>query len=323
MVPKEVLLKMFYYLRLTREAEYRIERVLYRQGKIVGGVYVGRGQEAIGVGSAIHLRPDDVVAPSHRDMSVFLIRGIPLRHIMAQYMGRKGGVTGGKDGNMHMGDMRRHIIAFPSHMADTVPVAAGCALAFKLRGEERVAVCYFGDGATSRADWHEGLNFAAVHRLPIVYICNNNQYAYSTPLWRQMAVPNVADRAINYGIPGEIVDGNDVLAVYEATARAVERARRGEGPTLLECKTFRMTGHAAHDDAFYVPKELFEEWAAKDPIARLAGYLTTRGIATEAELREVEARVVREVDEAIAWAEQSPYPDPEECLEGVYAPPTS
>jgi len=310
---------MLYYLKLTREAEYRIERVLYRQGKIVGGVYVGRGQEAIGVGSAIHLRPTDVVAPSHRDLSVFLIRGIPLGQIFAQYMGRRTGVTRGKDGNMHMGDLRKGIIAFPSQMADTVPVAAGCALAFKLRREDRVAFCYFGDGATSRADWHEGLNLASVARLPIVYICNNNQYAYSTPLHRQMAIANVADRAVNYGIPGWIVDGNDVLEVYRATLEAAERARRGEGPTLIECKTFRMTGHSAHDDASYVPPELFEQWKAKDPILRLSRFLIEQGVMTDEDIKVLDERVTTEVDEAVAWAEQSPYPAPSECLEGLYA----
>lgn len=315
----DTLKNMLYYLKLTREAEHRIERVLYRQGKIVGGVYVGRGQEAIGVGSAIHLRPDDVVAPSHRDLSVFLIRGIPLGQIMAQYMGRRTGVTKGKDGNMHMGDMRRYIIAFPSQMADTVPVAAGCALAFKIRREDRVAFCYFGDGATSRADWHEGLNFASVARLPIVYICNNNQYAYSTPIHRQMAVQNVADRAVNYGIPGWIVDGNDVLDVYRATREAAERARRGEGPTLIECKTFRMTGHSAHDDAFYVPPELFAEWKAKDPILRLSRRLMDQGIMSAEEIEALDRRVTAEVDEAVAWAQESPYPDPAECLDGPYA----
>jgi pyruvate dehydrogenase E1 component alpha subunit len=310
---------MLYYLKLTREAEYRIERVLYRQGKIVGGVYVGRGQEAIGVGSAIHLRPTDVVAPSHRDLSVFLIRGIPLGQIFAQYMGRRTGVTRGKDGNMHMGDLRKGIIAFPSQMADTVPVAAGCALAFKLRREDRVAFCYFGDGATSRADWHEGLNLASVARLPIVYICNNNQYAYSTPLHRQMAIANVADRAVNYGIPGWIIDGNDVLEVYRATLEAAERARRGEGPTLIECKTFRMTGHSAHDDASYVPPELFEQWKAKDPILRLSRFLIEQGVMTDEDVKVLDERVTTEVDEAVAWAEQSPYPAPSECLEGLYA----
>ena len=168
------------------------------------------------------------------------------------------------DGNMHIGDMELHVLPFVSMLADNVPVASGCALAFKMRGEDHVALCYFGDGATSRGDWHEGLNLASVLKLPVVFICNNNQYAYSTPLNLQMAVENIADRAAAYGMPGEVVDGNDVLAVYGASLRAIELARAGGGPTLLECKTFRMTGHSAHDDASYVPKELFEEWVLRD-----------------------------------------------------------
>jgi TPP-dependent pyruvate/acetoin dehydrogenase alpha subunit len=238
--------------------------------------------------------------------------------ILAQYMGRRDGYTRGKDGNMHMGDMKSNVIAFVSMLADNVPVAAGIGLAFRMRKEDRAVLCYFGDGSTSRGDWHEGINFAAVHRLPVVYICNNNQYAYSTPLSYQMAVEHVADRAPAYGIPGEIVDGNDVIAVYDATRRAIERARSGEGPTLLECKTFRMTGHSAHDDAGYVPKEKFEEWEKKDPICRFQQVLIEERLMTLDEIRELHGEVIREVDSAVHWAERSPYPEPEECLRGVY-----
>src|SRR5437764_6185775 len=259
-LPREkTLLDMLYYMKLTRELEFRIERKLYRQGKIVGGVYVGRGQEAIAVGSCIDLRQDDVVCPSHRDMGAFLIRGMSLRSILAQYMARTTGATRGRESNMHMGDLNRNLIAFVSMLGDNVPVAAGIGLSFKMRGQDRVALCFFGDGATSRGDWHEGVNLASVFKVPVVFICNNNQYAYSTPLERQMAVENVADRAEAYGMPGEIVDGNDIVAVWDASTRAIERARAGQGPTLIECKTFRMTGHSAHDDAGYVPPELRSE----------------------------------------------------------------
>src|SRR6058998_3298707 len=268
------LLKMLHFMKLTRALEYRIERKLYRQGKIVGGVYVGRGQEAISVGAAMHIRRgsgeehDDIVSPSHRDMAVFLMQGVPPERILAQYMGRRTGLTRGRDGNMHMGDLRHRLIAFVSHLGDSIPVAAGCALTFAMRGTDQVSFCFFGEGATSRGDWHEGLNFAAVRKLPVVFICNNNQYAYSTPVSLQMAVRDIAERAAAYAMPGEIVDGNDVVAVYEAVRRAIERARGQEGPSLLECKTFRMTGHSAHDDAGYVAKELFQEWLDKDPIRR-------------------------------------------------------
>src|SRR5215468_1438228 len=316
--PDKTLLDMLYYMKLTRELEFRIERKLYRQGKIVGGVYVGRGQEAIAVGSCIDLRQDDVVCPSHRDMGAFLIRGMPVRTILAQYMARKTGATRGRDGNMHMGDMKYNLIAFVSMLGDNVPVAAGIGMSFKMRQEDRVAICFFGDGATSRGDWHEGINMAAVMKVPVVYVCNNNQYAYSTPLERQMAVENVADRAEAYGLPGEIVDGNNVIEVWGAVTRAIQRARSGQGPTLVECKTFRMTGHSAHDDAGYVPNELFQYWEERDPIRRYKSFLIERGLVTETKVKEMQARVNREIDEAIQIAEKDPFPDPEDCLKDVY-----
>ncbi len=317
-ISKKTKKELLYYMKLTRSIEDRIERKLYRQGKIVGGVYVGRGQEAIGVGSAIHMEEDDIVAPTHRDMGIFLIRGISVRRIIAQYMGRKTGVTKGKDANMHMGDLNHNVIAFVSHLADNVPVAAGCALAFKMRGEKRVALCYNGDGAVSRGDWHEGVNLATVHKLPIVFFINNNAYAYSTPLNLQMAVENVADRAVAYAMPGEIVDGNDVLAVYEASERAIRRARQGEGPSLVEFKTFRMTGHSAHDDAGYVPRELFEEWQKRDPIPKLETFMKKEGEITQEEIDNMQKEIEETIDDAVQWAENSPFPDPEDTLKGVY-----
>jgi pyruvate dehydrogenase E1 component alpha subunit len=316
--PKKTQIEMLYWMTLVRELEFRIERKLYRQGKIVGGVYVGRGQEAIAVGSCIDLRPDDAVCPSHRDMGAFLIRGMSLRSVLGQYMGRKTGATRGKDGNMHMGDLSRNLVAFVSMLGDNVPVAAGIGLSFRMRGQDRVVLCFFGDGATSRGDWHEGVNLAAVLRAPVVFVCNNNQYAYSTPLERQMAVENVADRAEAYGIPGEIVDGNDVLAVWDAANRAIAHARSGHGPTLIECKTFRMTGHSAHDDAGYVPQELFEFWEERDPIRRFERTLLDRAIITAAGIEDVRSRANHEIDEAIRIAERDPFPDPEDCLKDVY-----
>ncbi len=310
--------KMLHFMLLTRELEDRIERKLYRQGKIVGGVYVGRGQEAIGVASCIQTRPEDIILPSHRDMGAFLIRGMSPRRILAQYMGRVDGYTRGRDGNMHMGEMQKHVIPFVSMLGDSIPVAAGVGIYFKMRKAPHVVLCYFGDGATSRGDWHEGVNLACVQKAPVVFICNNNQYAYSTPLDHQMAIKNVADRAAAYGIPGEITDGNDVLAVYETTRRAIERARDGQGPTLIECKTFRMTGHSAHDDAGYVPRELFQEWEEKDPISRYRQCLVEKGILEGGEIQAMQAEVVRETDDAVEWAEKSPYPEPEDCLRGVY-----
>jgi TPP-dependent pyruvate/acetoin dehydrogenase alpha subunit len=312
--------RSLFYMKMMRAVEDRIERKLYRQGKIVGGVYVGRGQEAIPVGVGLVAEPEDALFPSHRDLALFLIRGVHPRQIFAQYMGRVGGLTRGRDGNMHMGDLRLNIVAIISAMAASVPVAAGAALAFRYKGTRNVAICFFGDGATSRGEWHEGVNFAAVQKLPLVLICNNNQYAYSTPLTKQMACANVADRGPAYGIPAEIVDGNDVLAVHEAGRRAVEHARAGLGPYLIECKTFRMTGHSAHDGADYVPKELWGEWAAKDPILRLERQMVEKGWADATEIDQMNGEIARAIDEAIEWADNSPYPDPSELLDGVYAP---
>jgi TPP-dependent pyruvate/acetoin dehydrogenase alpha subunit len=316
----ELTRRCLYYMKMMREMEDRIERKLYRQGKIVGGVYVGRGQEAIPVGIGLLAEPEDALFPSHRDLALFLIRGVHPRQIFAQYMGRVGGLTRGRDGNMHMGDMRLNIVAIISAMAASVPVAAGAALAFKYKGTRNVAFCFFGDGATSRGDWHEGVNFAAVQKLPLVLVCNNNQYAYSTPLSKQMACANVADRGPAYGIPAEIVDGNDVLAVHQAGRRAVEHARAGLGPYLIECKTFRMTGHSAHDGADYVPKQLWEEWGAKDPIVRLEHVMLEKRWAGAADFDRMNADIAQEVDAAVEWADNSPYPDPAELLDGVYAP---
>ena len=315
---RELALEFLRYMTTMREVEDRIERKLYRQGKIVGGVYVGRGQEAIPVGVGLTADPEDVLCPSHRDLALFLIRGVHPRQIFAQYMGRVGGLTRGKDGNMHMGDMSRRIISIISAMAASIPVAAGAALALKYRGTRNIAYCFFGDGATSRGDWHEGLNLAAVQKLPVVYVCNNNQYAYSTPLSKQMVCANVADRAPGYGIPAEIVDGNDVFAVYNAAERAAKHARAGNGPYLIECKTFRMTGHSAHDPADYVPAGLFEEWARRDPIARLEKKMIADYWASPDEISRVHDEIRQEVDAAVEWAEQSPFPDPSELLDNVY-----
>jgi pyruvate dehydrogenase E1 component alpha subunit len=220
-----------------------------------------------------------------------------------------------------MGDMSRRIIAIISAMAASVPVAAGAALALKYRGTKNIAYCFFGDGATSRGDWHEGLNLAAVQKLPVVYVCNNNQYAYSTPLNKQMACANVVDRAPGYGIPAEMVDGNDVFAVHKAAQRAAAHARAGKGPYLIECKTFRMTGHSAHDAAEYVPAGLREEWAAKDPITRLEKKMIDKDWVAQDEIAHMHDEIRQEIDAAVEWAENSPLPDASELLDNVYEHP--
>jgi pyruvate dehydrogenase E1 component alpha subunit len=312
------LLNIYYYLKLTRGLEQRVI-TLYRQGQIVGGVYLGTGEEAIAVGSASALDPDDVVAPTHRDLGVNLMKGITPKEYMAQYLARQTGLTRGRDGNVHFGDITRGIIGFISPMADLLPVAAGVALTFKLRRERRVVAAFFGDGASSRGDFHEALNLAAVMKLPVVFICHNNQYAYSTPLSRQMAIEHVSDRAKAYGMPGITVDGNDVLAVRDAVATAVARAREGEGPSLVEGKTMRMRGHAEHDDASYVPTALLDEWRARDPIDRFTAYLRDHKVLDESSAKAIDDRITREIEEAVLFAESSPLPDAAALLDGVYA----
>jgi pyruvate dehydrogenase E1 component alpha subunit len=315
---REQLLDIYYHLRLTRSLEERIG-ILYRQGKIFGGVYLSTGQEAISVGSAYALEPGDIIVPSHRDMGAHLLRGIQPREVLAQYLGRVGGPSRGRDGNVHFGDVQRGDVAFISPMADGIPVAAGVALALKRQGKRRVVMTWFGEGAASRGDFHEGINLAAVLQVPVVFVCNNNQFAYSTPLSRQARVPNVSARAGAYGIPGVLTDGNDVVEVYRAAREAVARARRGEGPTLIECKTMRMRGHSEHDDASYVPRELLEEWRGKDPIQRFETRLREQRLLDDTAVAQVAKRIADELESAVAWAEASPFPDGKDVEQGVYS----
>lgn len=317
-IKREDLLRLFYYLKLTRRLEDRVTS-LYHQGKILGGAWTSNGTEAVSVGYGYALEKNDIAAPYFRDMGVFLIRGITAKRIMAQYLGKKTGVTGGKEGNVHVGDLQYGVFGFPSHLADNYPVGAGAALAFKIRGEKRVVAACTGDGGTSRGDFHEGMNLASVRKLPIVFVCNNNQYAYSTPLKLQMAISNVAERALAYGMPSKIVNGNNVMEVYTAAKEAYETARNGGGPTFIECKTMRMHGHSEHDSAKYVPRELLEEWKKKDPILYMETYLMENQIAKKEELDGVDLQVKKEIEEAEAFAEESPYPEPEEVLKGLYA----
>jgi len=312
--------KFHYYMLLMRELEDRIENKLYRQGKVLGGCYTGRGQEAIPVGSAILSRPGDWLTPSHRDMAALLIRGITPKEILAQYLGRATGPTKGRDGNMHMGCSQRHCVPIISSIGASIPIAGGLAFAMRYRGESNVVFNYSGDGASSRGDWHEGLNMAAVMNLPIIYLCNNNLFAYSTPLDKQMKIADIADRVAGYGIPAEIVNGNDVLAIYQASKRAVAHARAGKGPYFIECKTFRMSGHSAHDPADYVANELREEWSRKDPILMLQRYMAEYLGADEQDFVDMRKRVLHEIASAVDWALEQPFPDPATLEDDVYAP---
>jgi len=308
---------LFRYMAMMRAAEER-GITLYRQGKVPGSFYDGCGQEAVSVGAAYPLGPQDRMCILHRDLGAHFVRGVTPERYLANYMGRAGGVTGGKDGNMHFGDRRLGCVGMVSMLPDMALVATGMALKFKLRQEPRVAMTFFGEGSTANGQWHEAMNFAGVHRLPIVYVLENNQFAYSTPNELEFATDPV-ERAPTYGFPGTKVDGNDVEAVFEAAREAVERARAGGGPTLVECVTMRMHGHGAHDDMSYVPPELFEEWGARDPIELYAQRLVDEhGFSTD-EVDRIRAEVKAYVAECAKKALDSPMPDPSIATEGVFA----
>jgi pyruvate dehydrogenase E1 component alpha subunit len=317
---REDLLGIYRNMLITRGVEER-GHILYRQGKIPGSFYTGRGNEAASIGVATAMTPEDVGAPLHRDMGVHITRGLEPWRVFANYMGRVDGPAQGRDGNVHMGDFRLGMISMVSHLPAMLPVAVGCALAFRIRDEKRVAVAWFGEGSSARGDTHEGMNFAGTRRLPVVFVCDNNQWAYSTPTHLEYAVEHLADRAQAYGFEGVVVDGTDVLAVYREAKRAIGKAREGGGPTLIECLTLRMEGHAVHDDAFYVPKELFEQWAAHDPIERYRLWLRAHADLTDEEEDDIRVHVKKQLNDALERAEASPVPDPATLLDGVYATP--
>src|SRR6201987_3307497 len=285
---------------------------LYRQGKVPGSFYDGYGQEAVSAGAAFAMAPEDRLCILHRDLAAHIIRGVTPARILGQYLGRDSGVTRGRDGNVHFGGRRLGCAGMVSMLPDMMPVAAGMSMAFKLRGERRCALTWVGDGATSRGDFHEAMNWAAVQRLPVIFVLENNQYAYSTPLDLQVAGDPV-ERARGYGFPGERVDGNDVEAMFEATRRARERAL-ASGPTLIEAVTMRMHGHAAHDDMRYVPAELLEKWRERDPIDRQEKRVRALGVAVAA-LRE---QVAAEIEEAAQSALAMDMPDPADAARGVF-----
>ncbi|HEX8977046.1 MAG TPA: thiamine pyrophosphate-dependent dehydrogenase E1 component subunit alpha [Solirubrobacteraceae bacterium] len=286
---------------------------LYRQGKVPGSFYDGFGQEAVSAGAAFAMASEDRLCILHRDLAAHLVRGVTPARIFAQYMGRAAGITAGRDGNVHFGDRKLGCVGMVSMLPDMMLVATGMAMAFKLRGEARCALTWFGDGSTSRGDFHEAMNWAGVQKLPVVFVLENNQYAYSTPLDKQFAVDPV-ERAAAYGFAGLTVDGNDVEAMFDATREARERAISGGGPTLIEAVTMRMHGHAAHDDMKYVPKEQVEEWKLRDPIDRQEKRLRALGVDVEA----LRAEVTAEIDAAAAEALSGPMPSADRVLEGVF-----
>ncbi len=313
------LLQTYYFMLLTRAMEDRT-RTLFLQGRIVGGVYTGQGHEATTVGAAMTLRDGDYIVPQHRDLGMHLVRGTSPRAVMCQWLARGNSPSLGRDGQLHIGDIHHGIAPAISMLGESLAVACGLALTMKMRKRSTIVLASCGDGATNTGPFHEAMNFAAVQKLPLVLVIENNGYAYSTPTYKQFAIQNLSDRALSYSIASESVDGNDVLAVIDAVGRAVEHVRSGKGPVIVECKTFRVRGHSEADRADYVPKELREEWLAKDPIPRFETYLMQEEILTPEEKAEIVAQVKVTVDDAVRFAEQSPAPDPATVANYVFAP---
>jgi len=314
----EQLLEMFYWVKLIRAFDERLS-ILVRQGQVRSGVYTGIGQEAIVVGTCYGLRQQDFICPLHRDLGAFLMKGIEPRVMMAQMFGKRTGLSKGRDSALHSGVNDLGIFGNTSMLGANLPVAAGLALTFKMEQIDNVVVAYFGEGASNVGDFHEGLNFAGVQQLPVIFICENNQYAYSVPIERSMAIDDVAERAHGYGFDGVAINGNDVLAVYQATQGALARARGGGGPTLIECKTYRWHGHSEHDKAFYRTDEELAMWKSRDPIPTFTTYLRTRHLLDDAKLQEIESKVKTTIDEAVEFAMTAPDPVPEDALTDLYA----
>ena len=310
--------ELYYYMTLDRMLEEQMVR-LFRQNKIVGGLYSSLGQEATAVGTAYALEPQDWIAPMIRNIGALLVKGFRPRDIFTQHMAKYTAPTLGKDGTSHFGDLKvRHVISPISMLGDLIPVMTGVAMAGRYLGQKIVAMTWIGDGGTSTGAFHEGMNLAAAQRAPFVCVVENNQWAYSTPVQRQVPLENLADRARAYGMASSIVDGNDVVAVYQTAKEAVERCRAGEGPVLIEAKTMRMQGHAQHDPAEYVPKEMFDGWKARDPLERFEKHLTAQNLWDAKTKSEMDARIEREIQEDLEFAESSPLPPPELAEQGVY-----
>src|SRR5574341_875211 len=323
---RDHLLEIYRYLRLTRTLEERLT-ALYRQSKVIGGLFRSLGQEGESVGSAYALergRHQDILSPLIRNLGALLVMGAKPLEILRQYMAKAESPTRGRELNVHFNDLELGYLGQISHLGDMVPVMTGIALSFKLRGEPRVGLVYVGDGATSTGTFHEGLNFAAVQRVPLVVIGEYNHWAYSTPPEKQFAVKHLAEKAKGYGIPAVTVDGNDVLAVYEATKLAVDRARRGKGVHFIEVKTYRRKGHAEHDDQSYQPKDEIERWAKEnDPVDRYVKQLVGNDWAEEQDLKDIDDDVREEIDQATEACENEPLPAPETALPGVLVQPAA
>lgn len=314
----ELYRRMFRTMALQRAVEDRMVS-MYRQGELLGSLYTGHWHEAIAVGTVAALRSSDFLAPLHRDLGAHLWRGVEPHEVMDSFMGRATSPTGGRDGTLHYGRLDLNIYNPPSHIPDNYPVATGAAFAMQYRHSDGVSLAYCGDGATGRGDFHEALNIAAVLQLPCIFVVENNQFSYSTPLRLTSGSVDFATKGIAYGIPGERVDGIDVIAVYEATCQAVGRARTGKGPSLIEAVTMRMHGHAEHDPADYVPEELLIEWAKRDPVEEFAQRLLDLEIVDAAEVSRIREEVRQIAIDARTAALADPMPEATDLEARVYA----
>ncbi len=310
-------IEMFRYMLQAREFDLAMQR-LNRQGRAFGGVYSQTGNEASSVGSAYAMGNKDVLFPMHRNIGGHFVFGQDLNTLMLAFLAREGSLMRGTDGTGHYADVGKRIYGNVSHLGAMIPVAAGFVLASKMRGESVVSMTYIGDGGAQTGEFHEGVNFASVQKLPLVLIIENNQYAYSSPNSVEFACEKLSDRALGYGCFGETIDGTDVELVYETCFKAVERARNGEGPSLIETNTMRMRGHAEHDDFAYVPKDLLEYWQKRDPIDRYEKFLLSKKILSEDDITAMRAKLIEEIRAAIDYAVELPFPPAEEGFKNIF-----
>lgn len=291
---------------------------LFLQGGMPGTLHLYTGQEAVAAGVCAHLRPDDFITSTHRPHGHAIAKGVSINALMAELFAKSSGCCKGKGGSMHVGDIRLGAVPSIAIVGAGIPIATGVAQALRMMGTDRVAVCFFGDGAANKGEFHESLNMASIWDLPVIYVCENNLYAASTAINSVMKLENIADRAGAYGMPGTVVDGNDAIAVFGTVSEAIARARRGAGPTLVECKTYRRGGHSRSDPGKYRPQEEVREWMAKDPIPRAEAWLLDHGFANKEELAQVGSEVTSEIEAAVTFARGSADPDPQAALDDVY-----
>lgn len=316
-IEKEKLLGLYTKMLTIRRFEEKVGE-LFGAGKLPGFVHLYIGEEAVATGVCVNLREDDFITSTHRGHGHLIAKGGDLRLMMAELYGKKTGYCKGKGGSMHIADVELGILGANGIVGGGPPIAVGAGIAVKYLDTDRVVACFFGDGAANQGTFHEGLNMASIWKLPVIFVCENNQYGISLPQREHMNIADIADRASAYDIPGVVVDGMDVIAVYEAAHEAVRRARAGEGPSLIECKTYRYKGHFEGDPQIYKPKDEVEAWMKKDPIPRFEAKLLEMGVLTREKAREIDQGIMGKVEEAVRFAEESPYPAPEELFEDVY-----